>query len=101
MEKTDCYDLLILSGTFPDFLLPEDRDPRRVIRVSQAFVQPRLHSLLDSSVGSKDEKHRRFTSDQGQGSDGADEPHRVSRDQHPRAYRLGTLFARRDQGPRP
>jgi hypothetical protein len=68
---------MTLSGTFPDFLLPEDRDPRRVIRMSQASVQPRLHSLLDSSVGSKNEKHCRFTSDQEQGSDGSDEPHRV------------------------
>ena len=75
-EKTDCYGYLILSGTFPDFLLPEDRDPRRVIRMSQAIVQPRLHSLLNSSVGYGDEKYCRFTSDQEQRSDGSDEPHR-------------------------
>ena len=37
----------------------------------------RLDRLLDPSVGSKDEKHRRLTSDQEQGSDGSDEPHRA------------------------
>jgi hypothetical protein len=41
---------------------------------------PRLAFLVDPSVGSEDEKHCRFTSDQEQGSDGSDEPHRVSRD---------------------
>ena len=49
--------------------------------MSQAFVQPRLHSLLDPFVGSEDEKCRRVTSDQEQGSDGSDD---VSRDQHSR-----------------
>jgi hypothetical protein len=34
----------------------------------------RLDRLLDPSVGSKDEKYRRATPDQEQGSDGSDEP---------------------------
>jgi hypothetical protein len=66
--------------------------------MSQAFIQPRLHALLDSSVGSKNEKHCRFTSDQEQGSDGSDEPKRLPRNKHSRLDRLGSLFARRDQG---
>lgn len=100
-EKTDCCGLPILSGTFPDFLLPEDRDRRRAIRMSQAFFQLRLHSLLDSSVGSKDEKRRCVTSDREQGSDGSDEPHRLPRNQHSRPCRLGSLFAWRDKSSYP
>jgi hypothetical protein len=90
--KTDCYGLQILSGTFPDSLLPKERGP------SPGPSFSGLHSLLGPSVGFEDEKRRRFTADQYQGSDVSDEPHRLPRNQHSRPYRAGACPARWDEG---